>query len=213
MTISSQKALSSADGEQKVASGEAAATDADRKKTEILRQAAEIFCAQGFHATSMSEVAEAVGLTKAGLYYYVKGKEDLLFSIVTFGMDRLESWIEDAREAPEPVDRLRRVLRSHAAAITQDGSAVTLLVDEVEALSPEHRRLIEARQRRYFEFVRDTLVEIGGADERSGIDPTVAAFGVLGSVLWLARWYRPDGRLSAAQVAEELTEFALKGLP
>lgn len=188
------------------------ASDSEDKKTEILRTAAEIFCARGFHATSMSEVAKAVGLTKAGLYYYVKGKEDLLFSIVTFGMDRLESWIEQARRLDEPQDRLRLVLRSHASAITQDGSAITLLVDEVEALSDKHRERIERRQRGYFDFVRRTLLELREEGKLATVDPTVAAFGVLGSVLWIARWFRSDGRLSGTEVAEEIAEIALTGL-
>ena len=66
----------------------AASTDTLDRKTEILRQAAEIFSAKGYHAASMSEVAEAVDLTKAGLYYHVDGKEELLFSIVNYGMYR-----------------------------------------------------------------------------------------------------------------------------
>ena len=44
---------------------------------DILRAAAEIICRKGFDATSMSEIARAVDLTKAGLYYYIRGKQDL----------------------------------------------------------------------------------------------------------------------------------------
>lgn len=187
-------------------------SDAEDKQTEILRTAARIFCSKGFHAASMSEVAKAVGLTKAGLYYYVEGKEELLFSIVSYGMDRLEGWIDTARALDDPRERIRSVLHSHASAITQDGSAITLLVDELEALSAGHRSRIEIRQREYFEFVRRALVTLEQRGELLGVDPTVAAFGLLGSVLWIARWYRTGGRLEGAQVADQITDFALKGL-
>ena len=68
----------------------------------IFRTAAEIFQRKGYHATAMGEIADAVDLTKAGLYYYVKGKEDLLFAIMSFAMDRLEGWVEVARAASGP---------------------------------------------------------------------------------------------------------------
>jgi AcrR family transcriptional regulator len=186
--------------------------DPAERKAEILRTAAENFCAKGFHGTSMSEIAKAVGLTKAGLYYYVEGKEELLFSIVTSGMDRLEAWIEAAKELPEPASRLRHVLESHAAAITEDGSAITLLVNEVEALSDNHRARIERRQRGYFDFVRATLVALQERGQLTDVDPTVAAFGVLGSVLWVARWYRTNGRLSGEEVANQIASLALRGV-
>ncbi len=186
--------------------------DSAGRRMEILRTAASIFCSKGFHGTSMSEIAKAVGLTKAGLYYYVEGKEELLFSIVTFGMDRLEGWIEAAKELPEPAQQLRHVLESHAVAITQDGSAITLLVNEVTALSAEHRARIELRQRGYFDFVRATLLGLQERGQLTDVDPTVAAFGVLGSVLWVARWFRPNGRLSGAEVADQIANLALQGV-
>ena len=175
-------------------------------------RAPEIFCAKGFHAASMSEIAGAVELTKAGLYYHVDGKEDLLFSIVSYGMDRLESWIDRAREIPEAEDRLRHVIHDHAAAITSDGTAITLLVDTVDALRPDHRRRIRERQRAYVEFIRSTLCDLRREGRVANVDPSVGAFALLGSVMWIARWYRQDGRLSGAQIADEVTEFAMSGI-
>ncbi len=186
-------------------------TPSPDRRAEILRTAAEIFCHKGYHATSMGEVAEAVELTKAGLYHYVDGKEDLLFSIVSFGMDRLEAWIEKARELQDPLQRLESLVSEHAAAITLDGSAITLLVDGAEGLEAEHRRRIRARQRVYVEFVRQNLEQLRVAGRLKPVDTTVAAFALLGAVMWTARWYRPEGRLSGAEVSEQITEIALRG--
>ena len=60
--------------------------------------------------------------------------------------------------------------------------------------------------------VRGTLLELRERGEMSPVDPTVGAFGVLGSVLWVARWFRPGGRLSGSEVADEIAEIALMGL-
>ena len=177
----------------------------------IFRTAAEIFQRKGYHATAMGEIAGAVDLTKAGLYYYVKGKEDLLFLIMSFAMDRLEGWVEAARAHAGPEQRLRSIINSHALGITLDGNAITLLVDETEALAPEHREKIRRRQRAYYEFIRDSIAELGAAG-RSGIDPKVGAFGILGLLMWLARWYRRDGELGGEEVARQITAMALEGI-
>src|SRR5260370_42487346 len=53
----------------------------------IYRVAAEIMCQKGYEATSMNDIADAVGLTKVGIYHYIRGKEHLLFQIMSYGMD------------------------------------------------------------------------------------------------------------------------------
>lgn len=186
--------------------------EADRTVA-IYRAAARIFHAKGYHATSINEIAEAVQLTKAGLYYYIKGKQELLFSIMLFAMDRLESQvIERARTEDDPEARLRSVIRNHARLITEDRSALTVLVNELEGLSEEHRAQIVERQRRYVAFVRETLLALRAEGRLADVDPTVASFGVLGAVLWVARWFRPKGRLSGEEVVHELENLILGGV-
>lgn len=181
------------------------------RRAEILRTAASIFRRKGFHATAVGEIAEAVDLTKAGLYHHVRGKEDLLFAVMSFGMDRLEGWLADARDIADPAERLRAVIEAHARGIAADDGNITVLVDEIEALSPEHRETIRSRQRAYFEFIRTCLEELREAG-RTQIDVTVGAFGVLGMLMWLGRWYRREAALSAVEIARNISEMALNGL-
>ena len=62
---------------------------ASARAREIYVQASRLFVEKGYEGASMSDIAEAVKITKAGLYHFVKSKEDLLFTIVSFGMDEL----------------------------------------------------------------------------------------------------------------------------
>ena len=85
----------------------AIASECDRT-VDIYTKAAEIFHEQGFDATSMSIIAAAVDLTKAGLYYYIESKEDLLFAIMNYAMERLETEvIEPSRQVADPSERLQ----------------------------------------------------------------------------------------------------------
>lgn len=180
------------------------------KTAEIYRAAARIFNEQGYHATSINEIADAVHLTKAGLYYYIKGKQDLLFRIMNYAMDLLEEHVvEPARQSADPHERLRSTIIAHARLIVRDSSALTILVNELEGLTPERRGQIIARQRAYVDFLRTTLEGLSREGKLRSVDPTVAAFGLLGMILWISRWYRPDGRLSADQVVDEITKLGL----
>src|SRR6185369_8049467 len=95
-----------------------ASTEPDRL-AEIYRAAASIICEKGYDATSMNDIAEAVGITKSGLYHHVSGKRNLLFSIMSFGLDSLEEQvIIPARAVTDAEQRLRTIITSHVHLIT-----------------------------------------------------------------------------------------------
>ena len=188
------------------------ASDPDRR-AEIYRNAARIFHRKGYHATSINDIAAAVGLTKAGLYYYIKGKQDLLFAIMSFAMDQLDEQVtEPARRHEDPETRLHTIVACHARLITQDSSALTILVNELEGLLPGDRADIIARQRDYVEFIADTLAALRDEGKVVGLDPTVGAFSLVGMVLWISRWYRADGRLDGDEVVAEVTRMAVSAV-
>jgi AcrR family transcriptional regulator len=190
----------------------AIAPESDRT-VDIYTKAAEIFHEQGFDATSMSNIAAAVELTKAGLYYYIESKEDLLYAIINMAMEWLEhKVIEPSRPLADPEARLRSIIACHGKLLTEGNKAITLLTDEIEGLKPKHRRQILDRKRVYFDFVRDTLEELRAAGKLRDVDSTVATFGLFGTLLWLPHWFRPEGRLSGSQVVEEITSIVLGGL-
>jgi AcrR family transcriptional regulator len=183
------------------------------RRADICRTAARIFRDRGFNATSVSDIARALGMTKAGLYHYFVSKEALLFEIISFGLDRVrDEVIAPVRAVRDPEARLRRLVVSHARIVTRAHGAVASLSDETRALPPQARKQIERRMRGYFDFVRDTLSELKTAGRLRHVDPTVAAFSLLGTILWIPRWFRHEGRLTEEQVADEVADLVLGGL-
>ncbi|NOT58612.1 MAG: TetR/AcrR family transcriptional regulator [Acidobacteria bacterium] len=189
---------------------------------QIYRAAAALFCERGFDATSMQDIAAAVGVTKAALYYFVPGgKQELLFAIMNFGLDQLERHvIKPARAIPDAEARLHTIIRNHVRLITNGastkngarGNPVTIVVDEIGGLDAAQRRQIDRRKRDYVELLRDTLRQLQHEDKLRALDATVAAFSLLGTMLWVARWYDTQGRLNAEQITEEMVKLALGGL-
>jgi AcrR family transcriptional regulator len=179
----------------------------------IYRVAAEVMCQKGYQATSMNDIAEAVGLTKAGVYHYIRGKEDLLFQIMSFGMDMVDvDVVAPAREVADAEVRLRTIIERHCRRIMEQGGAVTILLEEMSALSVAHQRIIRNRKRAYFELVRDTLEELSAEGKLRDLDPTVVSFGLFGMILWTSRWYRRGGDLTPQQAVSSLLEMAMNGL-
>jgi hypothetical protein len=86
---------------------------------------------------------------------------------------------------------------------------VSILLDEMYALNPAHRRAINARKRAYFELIRETLKKLSAEGKLRAVSPTVGTFCLFGMLNWVSRWYRRDGKLSSEQVLGDLLEAAL----
>jgi AcrR family transcriptional regulator len=187
--------------------------DAAGRRAEMCRAAAQLFRDRGFDATSVSDVARALGLTKAGLYHHFESKEALLFEIMLFGLERVrDEVVIPVRGIPDPEERLRELIVRHARIATRGQGAVAHLGDEIRALPPLSRKQIEEKMRFYFDLVRGMLLELRRAGRLRDVNVTVAAFSVLGMILWLPRWFRQDGRLTQEEVADEIASIALGGL-
>jgi AcrR family transcriptional regulator len=183
------------------------------RRARMCRTAAQLFRNRGYDATSVSDIARALGMTKAGLYHHFESKEALLFEIMMYGLDRVrDEVIVPVRAVRDPEERLRQLIVRHARIATRGQGAVAHLGDEIRALPPAARKQIEQRMRVYFDLVRGTLAELQAAGRLRKVDLTVATFSLLGMILWLPRWFRQDGRLDQEMVANEIASFALGGL-
>jgi len=185
----------------------------NERLAEVYRTAAQIILRKGYDATSISDIANALGMTKAGLYHYINGKKELLFDIMNFGLDELEEEVATpAASIADPVERLHFIIASHAQLVTRGQGAITILVDEITALTPAQNRIITRRKREYFDRLRALLNTIKEQGKLQDVDTTAATFSVLGMISWLSRWFRQNGALTQEQVAEQIAKIAFSGL-
>ncbi|MEM7588135.1 MAG: TetR/AcrR family transcriptional regulator, partial [Acidobacteriota bacterium] len=186
----------------------------DQRAKAIYRRAAQVIHKKGFGATSMGDIAEAVDLTKGGLYYYIKGKQSLLFAIMNYAMELLETEVmAQARQEPDPERRLAMLVSGHIRLALDDPSAMSILVTEDEGLDDEHRAKIAARKSAYPRMLRDCIQQIAMRQKQvPDVDPTVAAHSLFGMIHWVVRWYNAEGRLKESELVEQLTHLALYGI-
>jgi AcrR family transcriptional regulator len=184
------------------------------RQAQIYETAARVFCEKGYEKASMGDIAESLGMTKAGVYHHIDSKDELLFAIISYGMDLFEKQVLDRVSGiRDPMERLRATLRAHLLLVLRDRpKEVTVILHETSALPAAARARINARKKRYIRFLEKTIRELVMRKEARRVDPSIAAFALLGMVNWTYQWYRPGGRLDAAELADAMTDFYLKGL-
>ena len=183
------------------------------KEDQLLEAATHLFKEKGYHSTSMQELAEALGMQKGSLYYYIDSKEDLLRRLMERATSFMSGQIDEiyATDLP-PAKKLRWALENHAATMMENLDLVAVYLHEYRNLPPD--RLAEALAvRKHYEQVLMQIVEDGIAcGEFRPVNVKMAVFGMLGMLNWTHQWFAPDGPLSSQEVATTLAELAMHGL-
>ncbi len=186
-----------------------------QKLREICRIAARVFFEKGYDGASMQDIAQAVGLTKAGLYHHVGSKDQLLFEIMNYGMDILhETVLEKVKAIADPREKLRQTIIGHIDLIVRARDLeITVILHENRSLKGALRKKINARKREYIQMLEDLIAEVQQQSGlRSLITPRLAAFALLGIVNWLYQWYHPEGPIKEEELAQTYVDFFLRGL-
>ena len=185
-----------------------------RSRQEILRTAARLFQQRGYDATSMSDVAAALKLSKGGLYHHFKSKDEILFHLMDHAMDiTQEQVINQVRGIADPEERLRTVIRLHIGVVLRERDReITVMLHENHPLPPALRRRINARKKDYVHFVESMIAEVQKARPSKGaVSPRAAAFALMGMINWIYQWYRPEGQLREEDLVRQYTEIFFAG--
>ncbi|MDJ1159901.1 TetR/AcrR family transcriptional regulator [Chelatococcus sp. SYSU_G07232] len=186
--------------------------DREVKREAVLRAAARAFNEQGFHRTSLDEVAERLNVSKPTIYYYVKNKDEILFECVRIGLERLDAASRATHAGGGTgLDRLIALWTEYARIVTEDFGRCLILVGE-DPLPAETRRELRALKGKIDHRFRG-VVEDGIADGSiRPCDPKLVAFAGAGALSWIARWYDPKGPLDVDAVARQIIDVLVRGI-
>jgi len=178
----------------------------------ILAESARVFNRRGYHGTTLDDIAGALGVTRAALYYYVRSKQDLLFQCHQKALDLAIDAVRTAvAQTPASDEQLRLVFGRYIEGMTdQLAGAVVLLYEG--ALSPELQHRIMKQRDEYEGMLRQIIVRGVAQKVFVPCDPKLIGFGILGALNWISRWYSPSGPRSAKEIAAAFAEYFVRGL-
>ncbi len=183
----------------------------DRRRREILQAALRAFRERGYHATTLEDIAEHLGVRKTALYHYFPDKDAILSACHEGALAELDRILEGARAQETAAEQLAYLIREHVRVMTDtlEGSPLAF---EVTALSPARQKHVIAGRDRYERALRRVIARGVEEGEFRDVNPKTAVFAILGAINWIARWYRPEGALHAEELGVEFADHLVGGL-
>ena len=185
----------------------------DEKLQRILKISARIFAEKGFHRTSVRDISRATKMSLAGLYYYFRTKEELLYFIqercfVTL----LQRWDRAATPEMDVRTRIRIFAENHLSFFCHNMHEMKVMAHEDESLTGEFQLKILVLKRRYVKVIIDLIRELQDREGRKVIDLRVATFSLFGMMNWIYTWYQPKRDLPLPQLMEQMLRIYFFGV-
>ena len=185
----------------------------DNQRETILSSAAQLFALRGYSATSMKEVAEAAGVSKASLYHYYRDKYDLLVNIAEGHISRLEAVVEQVqKEDLGPQERLTRLIGRFVQEYASAQHAHRVLTEDVRFLNEADRQRILSGERRVVTAFAGVIVELRPEIGATQLDKPLTML-LFGMINWMFTWLKADGRLTHEAMAPLVADLFLGGVP
>ncbi len=161
----------------------------------------------------MQDVADAVGILKGSLYYYINSKEDLLFRMLLEVHEDAKGIVtETAILDLPPLERLRTYVRRHVVYNARNLAKIAVYYHDFRLLTPTRKQAI-LEHRKFYENVRGLITE---AQERGELDPridvSIASNAIFGMMNWIYTWYRLGGKVTPEYLGDLYAEIAVSGI-
>lgn len=196
-----------------VSQREASEEAREAKRLAILEAAAKIFNQRGYHVTSMSDVADALGVSKPFLYYYLKDKEDILYQCSRVATEQLHGLLDEVRAADvSGWERLAMLFRRYADVMTTDFGICLIRSTAPGNMKRETREKLWSGRRRLNREVERIIAQgIADGSIRS-CDPKKLSFAMFGAFNWITFWFQSDGPQKPETIADYFLDIFARGV-
>lgn len=186
---------------------------ANKRRKEIVRKAATLFNTTGYFNTSMNDIAEAVGIRKPTLYYYISSKEEILFLVHEEFIDHLIS-LHQSRLTTRMscAQLLQEVLIDILEQINEYPGYVRAFFENYRELNNEMKEQIKDKRDQYFQMIQDVFRRGADQAEFRISSPTLTALAFFGICNWAYQWYNPKGEKGPRQIALLFWDIFMHGI-
>jgi TetR/AcrR family transcriptional regulator len=182
------------------------------KREAVVKAAARAFSRNGFHGTSLDQIAKELNVTKAALYYYVKNKGDILLACLGHAAAIGDAALDYGRKAGKTGrEKLLLTLNRYVDDMTRDMGGLAL-IGELRALPAKEQAAVIAARDKFDRALREIVQEGIRDGSIVGCDPKLAVFIMMGAINWLPRWYSPQGERTGSEIAAAFIALFENGL-
>jgi AcrR family transcriptional regulator len=185
----------------------------DERLAQILRTAARIMADEGYERATIRKVARAVDASIASLYYYFRGKEELLFQIQLHTFRTLvENLQEKLRGMDDPEEKIRALIRNHLDHFFRHLSELKVCSHELETLTGDYFEQVRKLRTLYFKIALGIVQELlHGAGNRR-LEARFTTLNLFGMLDWIYTWYRPESGPTEQEATDQITRLFLDGI-
>ena len=183
--------------------------DYDKRRDAILAAAANLYAKRGFQGTSVADLAKSCRTSKSLIYHYFPSKDDTLHAVMAAHLDALVDAADEAMQTGSTEERLRALTLAFMRLYAGARDSHKVLLNELDNLPPRQRAEVVAKQRRIIAVVETLILDL-----RPDLNPITLPLTMLffGMINWTHTWLRPEGRMSAEELAELAVNLMLGGL-
>jgi AcrR family transcriptional regulator len=179
----------------------------------ILRHAAHVFFEKGYEGASIRDISRSSGISLAGIYYYIKSKQELLYLIQLFTFKTIVARLEKRlKSVSDPVEKLRALVQNHLDYFLRHPVEMKVLTHEDDALKGEYRKEVLEVKRRYYGIALGIFEEMRKTGAARRLNPRVAVLSLFGMMNWVHTWHRAQTDPQADTLAETMAGMFLHGV-
>jgi AcrR family transcriptional regulator len=181
------------------------------ERSDVRAAAAALFAEQGYRATGVRDIADALGIGATSIYSHIRSKSELLQEILIDTLDSILAVQQDAiASSPDVVEQLRRAAESQARFLVEHPQEALIAIRDFRWAEAEALTAVYERRRRYRKVFEDLLIEGANQGRMSFSNAKITAFAIIEMAEGVPRWFRTGREVSINQLAYLYGEFALR---
>jgi AcrR family transcriptional regulator len=179
----------------------------------VYEEALRLFGERGYHAVSVRDLAEVLGVQPAALYAHARSKRHLLFELVRIGYETHRDWLRDALldAGREPAEQVKALVTAHVLVHLRYRDLARVVAREFRSLGPDEQQQLMEVQRQSWDLMEAVIsrgVKLGAFAAETDIDLAISGTTAMG--VRAAEWWVPGRYPSAEYIAEGYANFAVK---
>lgn len=183
------------------------------RKEQVIRTASELFKEKGYAATSMRDLAQALGIEAASLYSHIKSKEEILQALCFEMARRFQKSLQEVESADITFsEKLRSGILGHVQVMAQELTASAVFMNEHRHLSEPFIKDFLLMRINYINRFKKIIQGGIASGEFKPVDTKLAVMTLFSSLNWMPHWYDPSGLINPNQLGNQLADMLIDGL-